>query len=241
MSGGGGGGTSTTTQSIPAELKPLASAYTSKAINLGEQGFNPYTSDRFAGLNPDQLSAINAIRNRAISGSATMNNAESALNANIAGGPNPYLDSMVNQAQGSVMRNYQNTAIPQLLGGSMASGSFGNTGITAAGRESENDLQQNLGNIATQMYGGAYDSDKARQMQAIGMAPMFGNAAYSDASQLMNAGQIMQDQSQRGMDFDYEQFLNEQNLPYKQLAAMSGVFGSNLGSSSTTQQSGGGK
>lgn len=245
MSGGGGGGdqTSTTTQSIPEELKPLATAYTSKAIGLGGQGFNPYQGTRYADLNPTQGAGIQATLNRALGGSPIMNQAESALGANIAGGPNPYLDSMVNQAQGSVMRNYQNTAIPQLLGGSMSSGSFGNTGITGAARESQNDLQQNLGNIATQMYGGAYDTDKARQMQAIGMAPTFGNQAYQDAGQIMNVGQIQQDQAQKPLDFNYQQYQDQQNLPYKQLAAMSGVFGSGLGGSSQTQTtgSGGGK
>jgi len=93
------------------------------------------------------------------------------------------------------------------------------------------------------MYGGAYDADRARQMQGIGMAQQFGNQAYTDAAQLMKAGDVMQDQNQQQRDFNYQTYQDQQNLPYKQLGAMSGVFGSNLGSSSSTQssQSGGGK
>ena len=94
--------------------------------------------------------------------------------------------------------------------------------------------------MATDMYGGAYAQDQANRMQAIGMAPTYGNAAYQDAGQLMNVGQMYQDQSQQGLDFNYQQYQDEENDPYKKLAAMSGVFGSNLGASSTTQQSGGG-
>ena len=37
-SGGGGGGSSVTRQEIPAELKPLATEYTNKAIGLSNQG-----------------------------------------------------------------------------------------------------------------------------------------------------------------------------------------------------------
>ena len=242
MSGGSGGGnqTSTTVQSIPAELKPLATAYTNKAINLGGQSYNPFQGQRYANLNPTQNLGIQSTINRAVGGSRTIDNAERALNENITGGPNPYLDSIVNQAQGSVVRNYQNNAIPQLLGSSMSSGSFGNSGVTAAARESGNDLQENLGDIATQIYGGAYETDKARQLQSIGQAQSFGNQAYTDAGQITNAGQILQDQAQRPLDFNFQQYQDREGLPYRQLAAMSGVFGSNLGSSSQTNTTGGG-
>lgn len=78
------------------------------------------------------------------------------------------------------------------------------------------------------------------RMQAIGMAPTFGNAAYSDASQLLSAGGIQQQQNQNNLDFAYQQFQNRQDYPFKQLQATGGVVGSNLGSK-TTSSGGGGK
>jgi len=226
VSGGGGGGSSTTTQSIPSELKPLATAYTDKAIGLGSQPFQPYGGQRFADLNDTQTQGLDMVRNRAVNGSATMNNAEGALNQIIGGQSNPYLDAMVNKAQGNVLGN-ANAAAGR-------SGSFGNSGIAEA-------AARQMGDVATSMYGGAYEADAGRRMQALGMAPTFGNAAYQDAGQLLNAGQVQQDQDQQGLDFGYQQFQEAQNKPYKDLAAMSGVFGSNLGSTSTTQQDSGGK
>jgi len=224
---GGGGGTSTTQQEIPAELKPLASAYTSKAIDLGNQGYQPFTGQRYADMNSIQGAGVGSIVNRAMNGSQTMNNAENALNQTIAGGnTNPYLDSMVKKAQDATSSN----ALTSMVN----NGSFGNSGLLSQ-------YGSKMGEIASSMYGNAYEADRGRQMQAIGMAPQFGNQAYQDASQLMNAGQFMQDQDQQKKDFGFQQYQDEQNLPYKQLAAMSGVFGSNLGGSSTTQQSGGGK
>lgn len=227
MSGGGGGGSSTTTQNIPEELKPLAAKYASDAINLSNTGYTPFQGQRFADLNSTQQQGLNAITQRATQGSATVNNAEQALNQNITGGQtNPYLDSMVGRAQDSV-RSQFNT-------GAVNSGSFGNSGL-------QEQFQKGLGDVASQMYGQAYETDKARQMQSIGMAQQFGNQAYTDAGQLLNAGQMQQDQAQQGMDFNFQQFQEQQNDPYKKLAAMSGVFGSFPGQSSTTTQSGGGK
>jgi hypothetical protein len=223
--GGGGGGQSTTTQSIPEELKPLADAYVGKAINLGNTGFTPYTGQRYADLNPTQAQGIDAITQRATQGSQTVNNAEGQLNQIIAGGnTNPFLDQMVGRAQDSVRSGFNTAAVN--------SGSFGNAGLTEQ-------FGKQLGDVATQMYGQAYETDRGRQMQGIGMAQQFGNQAYQDAGQLLNAGQIQQDQQQQGLDFNYQQFQDQQNLPYRQLAAMAGPFGSNLGSSTT--QSGGGK
>jgi hypothetical protein len=225
--GGGGGGSSTTVQNIPEELKPLATRYAQDAIALSDRGFTPYSGTRFADLNQTQEQGLQAIQNRALNGSQTVNMAEQQLQNNIQGGQtNPYLDAMVGRAQDSV-RSQFNT-------GAVNSGSFGNSGL-------QEQFAKQLGDVAGNMYGNAYETDRNRQMQSIGMAQQFGNQAYQDAAQLMNAGQVRQDQAQQGLDFNYQQFQDQQNLPYRNLAAMSGVFGSFPGQSSTTTQSSGGK
>lgn len=221
MGGGGGGGeASTTTQNIPEELKPLAAKYSQDAINLSNTAYTPFQGQRFADLNSTQQQGIDAITQRATQGSATVNNAEQALNQNITGGQtNPYLDQMVGKAQDSV-RSQFNT-------GAVNSGSFGNSGL-------QEQFAGQLGDVASSMYGNAYETDKQRQMQSIGMAQQFGNQAYTDAGQLLNAGQLQQDQAQQQADFGYQQFQDQQNDPYRKLAAMGGVFQSAPGQSSTT-------
>lgn len=226
MSGGGGGGTSTTVQSIPAELKPLATAYTNKAIDLSNQPWTPYTDQRYADLNNTQNAGIGMIQDRALNGSQTFDAADQNLQMMMQGGTNPYLDKAVQDAQRSVLSSAGTAGV--------RSGSFGNSGINEA-------AVKEMGNIANNMYSNNYQFDQGQRLSAIGMAPQFSNQAYQDASQLMNAGQIQQDQAQQGLDFAYEQFQGQQNKPYQDLAAMSGVFGSNLGGTSTTTQNGGGK
>jgi hypothetical protein len=223
---GGGGGSSTTTQQIPEELKPLASEYAKQAMELSQKPFEAYGGQRYSGIDPLQSQAVSQIQQRAMGGSPIFDTASQNLTSMMQGGTNPYLDASVQRAQDSVMSN-MNSQMAQ-------SGSFGNSGIQEATGKA-------LGDVAGQMYGSAYESDAGRRMQALGMTPQFANQAYTDAGQLMNAGQFLQDQAQQGADFGYQQFQEVQNLPYKNLAAMSGVFGSNLGGSSTTTQSGGGK
>ena len=88
------------------------------------------------------------------------------------------------------------------------------------------------------MYGSATTPNQANKLQAMNLAPTYGNAAYNDAAQLLNAGGISQAQAQKGLDFGYNQFVDQQNYPIKQLQAMSGVLGQTMGN--TTSSSGGG-
>lgn len=226
MSGGGGGGSSTTTTQIPDEMKPLANDFVRRATALSDTA-TPYTGQRFAGLTGAQEQGLGMIENRAMQGSQLQQGAESALGGFFNPQGNPYLDSMVNRAQGNVLGNANQAAA--------RSGSFGNSGIAEqAGKQ--------MGEIATSMYGNAYAGDRANALQAIGMAPGLSAAGYNDANQLLRAGQLRQDQAQQGMDFNFQQFQEQQNQPYKTLAAQAGVVGAQpFGSSSTSTQSGGGK
>ncbi|MBP9131032.1 MAG: hypothetical protein KBF50_12220 [Steroidobacteraceae bacterium] len=270
MSGGGGGQTSTTTQNIPDELKPLATAFTNKAIGVGETGYQPYSSPRFAGLTGVQNAGIGQTVNRALGGSDVIDAGSNYLTGQLGAEPmqatrneyagsNPYLQQQIDASLGDVTRNYNLAVRPQQVAANVGSGSFGNSGLAEMQGEQERQLAGELGRVSSGMRFQDYTqqqqlgenfasrNDAMQQAQAgqkLNAAQLglnYGNQAYTDAGQLMQAGQTLQDQQQQGLDFDYQQFLEQQNLPYKQLAAMSGVFGSNLGGSSTTTQTGGGK
>lgn len=232
MSGGGGGGTSTTVQNIPDELKPLASRYTTEATKLFDTPYTGYAGQRYAGMNPAQTTSLGMVANRALGGDQLMN-AGYGTTLNTVNGDylnpatNPYLANNVqtamNQAMGTMNSQFNRPG---------AYGSTAHQGVAA----------KELGNIAAQMYGQNYATERANQMNALGLAPTYGNAAYSDAAQLLNAGQVLQDEQQKGLDWQLQQFQEQQDYPYKNLAAAAGVFGTNLGGSSQTQStSGGGK
>ena len=138
------------------------------------------------------------------------------------------------------MDSYNMGEKPQMEAAMVGSGSFGNSGLEQMQQKSQSDLQDNLGNVATQMYGNAYNTNQANQLSALGMAQGYGNQAYTDAGQLLKAGDAYQDQAQNSADFGYEQWQQQQDDPYKKLQAMTGVM-SNTAGSTTTTSGGGGK
>ncbi|CAB4126140.1 hypothetical protein UFOVP73_59 [uncultured Caudovirales phage] len=268
--GKGGSQSSTTVQSIPTELKPLATAYANKAINLSNQGYQPFTGERYAGPTGAEDYGLNMVAERAMNGDPTVrsgaNFVQRQMNAGPAEatrnpylGPNPYLDQSVSRAQQSVVDQFNNMTKPQTESSMVNSGSFGNSGLSQTLQTQQVAAGKQLGDIASQMYGADYSNsqqlaegwaqrnDAARQNQtanglnAAQLGLQYGQQGYNDAQQLMNAGAYARNFDQQNRDFGYQQYQDQVNLPYKQLAAMSGVFGSNLGGTSTTTSSGGGK
>lgn len=237
---GGDGGSSTTSPQLAPELKPLANLYTQQATQVASTPWQAYTGQRTADLNSTQNSALDMISQRATNGSPVMDQANSTLTSTLQGGQtNPYLDSLVKKAQGSVVDTWNNMTKPALDTAQINSGSFGNSGLQQRQQIEQQKAGQQMSDIATQMYGNAYNTDRANQMQALSMAPTYGNQAYTDAGQLLNAGNVKQNNAQSGLDFAYQQFQDQQNDPYKKLQAIGGVLGQNMGSK--TEQTGGGK
>lgn len=224
---GGGGGTSTTHAELPPELRPLATAYANRAMQMSNTPFTPYGGQRFADFSTDQQAAMGIARDRALNGSPVQDQANQTLIQNLQGGQtNPFLDAMVKRAQDSLT--------PQQDMLRSRSGSFGNSGVEEANSKA-------MGDIATQMYGQAYEGDRQRQMQALQMAPTYSNQAYTDASQLFGMGQAQQNLGQQRADFAFQQFQDQQNQPYKNLQVLGAPFSMNLGGVTTTNSSGGGK
>lgn len=240
----GGGGTSTTNQEIPEELKPLATEYTKQAMALSNQPWQGYSGQRFADMNGLQGAGLGMAADRAMNGSAVMNagqqNVMDTLNGNYLNG-NPYLDQMFGNAANRITDAYSRGTAAQTDAAAARSRNYGGSAWQEQTQANQQGLGDSLSSLASNIYGQNYAQERQNQLSAWNAAPTYGNAAYQDASQLMNAGQMLQDQQQQGLDFGYEQFQDQQNLPYKNLAAMSGVFGTNLGGSSTTTTSGGGK
>lgn len=144
----GGGGSSTVKNNIPGELAPLARAYSDKALQIGNNPFQAYTGQRFAGLSQGQNQAGNFYQQQ------------------MGGGTNPYLDAMVGRAQGNLVDQYNNVLRPQQDALAARSGSFGNSGVDATINQQQKQLMDQLSGISTQMYGGQYNADQTRRFDA---------------------------------------------------------------------------
>lgn len=239
----GGGGSSTSNSSIqyPDEIKPLLSNVAQLSTDIYNKGWQGYDGQRYSELNDTQQQALQGMQERAGGGSELWKQAQSGLQQMLGDQQNPYLDQQVANAQKSVVDSYNLTAKPQMESAMVGSGSFGNSGLQQMQQQGQSQLQQNLGNVASEMYGNAYNTNQSNKLAALGMAQGFANQDYTDLNQMLNAGNAYQDQAQNNADFNYEQWQQQQDDPYKKLQAMTGVMSGTAGSSTTTKQSGGGK
>lgn len=162
---GGGGSSQQTVNNIPAELAPLAKAYAGQAMQLGNNPYQAYTGQRFAGMNDSQQQAGNFFQQ------------------GMSQGTNPYLDQMVGKAQRNTINNYNNVIRPGIDAMSARSGSFGNSGVAQTAQMQQDQLGSQLGDIATSMYGGQYNNDQAFRQQSANSFMNYGNLQQANAQQ----------------------------------------------------------
>lgn len=173
-----------------------------------------------------------AVANRAMEGSPVMSAANGQMQSTINGdyiNKNPYLSQNIADAQGDMTRAYNMTNKPAWDKAMQGSGSFGNSGVMEAAAYDRDNLQRNLGRVASDMRGQAYNTERGYQQQAMGMAPQFAQNDYMDSSALLNAG-AQQQTFNNGYQAQQNQFFQDaRNYPQQQL----NNYGQNLGFSNT--------
>lgn len=162
-------GTQTTTMAPPAWAVPSLQRGLNQSGTLLSQNLR----DPFA---QDTLDAYGMIRDRANAGSPLIGQAQASLGAMMDPQGNPYLDRMFNMAADRTAGRLQ-------------------TEFAGAGRDvsaSAPFRAQDLTDLATQIYGGAYNADQQRALSAASMAPGVAGADYNDAQALAAIGQAQQ-------------------------------------------------
>jgi hypothetical protein len=186
-------------------------------------------------------------------GSPVLNNAIGLANQTLQGAylnGNPYLDRMYQRGAEGMTSGYLTGAMPHLesrFGGAGRTGS--GAYMNALGR-SQDALSGGLGDMATSLYGGAYDTERDRQMQAMGMAPGLAKAELALPLAAMEAGiragGLEQSEGQRFIDAAMRRHQFEQMEPWTRLGMESNIIsqanpvisGSNFWQSGSASQSG---
>lgn len=226
----GGGQNTVTSQSVPSWLQPYLTSSLSSGQTL-EQGPGPqyYPGQQVAPLNSVQEQGINSIVGAASQPNATTG-AENANQFETSGAllnpnANPYLQGTFNQAASSV----QNQLSSEFAG---------------SGRDITGSLpiqSDEMNNLATQLYGGAYQQGVQTMTQASALAPSLDASTYQPGQQLLQTGAGLQGQTQNDINANMNQWNYNEQLPYNQLSWYSGLVGQNAApfssSSSATSQS----
>ena len=156
------------------------------------------------------------------------------------GKDNPYLQNVVDSAQGDLVRNYNLTAQPAFNAAMVKSGSFGNEGVQQMNENGQRNLQQSLGDVGSKLR----FNDYSQQQDMYKWDQDFGRTLYND-SFAQNQQNL---QTGIGLLGTMNQFNNQnlqngttiQNTPlnyYQQFANIANSIGQGYGNSTTTQGS----
>lgn len=230
------GGSDSTTSGPPDWAVPYFQNFMQRGQQVADMPYQGYGGQTVAQMNPYQTQALDATAQRAIYGSPVNNAASGELTKTLSGGylnNNPYMDALVNQAQGDVIRNYQDAILPSIDALDARSGSFGNSGVQNVLGQSRYQLGQTLGDISTNLRGADYAAERNRMQSAVGMAPTIANQDYVDANALLQAGGAYQGQEQRNLSDAYARFTEARDYPKQQLATLGSTLGLNYGTQTT--------
>jgi hypothetical protein len=222
-SGGGQPEKTTQTVELPEWARPYAKETLAKGAALTDINKNPYQQyggERIAGFQPLQQQAFKTV--------GGMDAGPAGFQAGIGQYMSPYMQNVVDiekreaGRQSGIMGTQQQAQATQ-------AGAFGGGRDAIMRAERERNLSQQMGDIQARGSQAAYDQAANQFRQGItqqsGLAQMQGQM-----------GAQQQQQAQRPLDMAYQDFLNQQNYPYKQLGFMSDMIrGLPLGQQSTSQ------
>ena len=255
--------TETVTSNIPDEVKKNYVNLVGEVDAFAKQPYQYYQGQRFADINPLEQQyyqgATNLGPSEQLVGATNMANQAGlgALNSGMFGQADadqymsPYIQNVLNVQKQAAMRDY-NRQIPGMQAAGARFGGLGGTRGALAQSEGMRNLQNSLQGIdatgmqnAWQQAQAQYNADQARRMQGIGLAnqsaSMMNQIGDSDFNQRMSAlntqrqaGADLYGRDQAQKDFDYQQFTEEQNLPYRQYGLRSDIYHGIPTSGSTT-------
>ena len=232
----------TTTSTVAPEIAPYLTYGLQQASNLyGGGGPQYYTGETFVAPSQTTQAGVQALETRALAGSPLTGLAQQQLQGTLGGaylGGNPFFQGAFAPAAQAAQTQFQDTlgniSSKASLAGRYGSGAMGNLQDRATGQ-----FAQSLTNTAGQLAYQNYEQERARQQQAIGLAPQMAATDYQDIQQLLQAGQLREGYQGQQLGADIARFNFLQNQPQQNLQNyMSLVYGNPLGRVGSTTASG---
>lgn len=243
------GNTTTTTKSDPWEGQQpfLKSGFSSIAqqFGLSPDGSGTvnanalpdyYPGQTIASNSPETNLALQARTGRALYGSPLTTAAQNQLTSTLNGdylNSNPYIDQTYNQAAGNVVNKYNEITNPGIDSAFTKGGRFGSGAYASARNQSDRTAAQELGNLATNIYGQNYANERQNQIQGQLYAPDLANQDYYDINQLSAVGDYNTNLSQAQIDADMARYNYNANKPLNALQQYQQMIQGNYGGTST--------
>lgn len=238
MSGGGGSNTNTVQNSDPwsGQQPYLRYGFEQAQQNL-ENPPQFYPGATYTPFSKQTEQAMQMAQNRAINGSPLESAMQGNLTSTLQGdflNSNPYLDKTFQSASRAVSDQFTDTVMPSLNASFGGAGGSGSGIHREMGLDAADTLGRNLNELATNIYGGNYQSERDRMMQANAYAPAAAGLDWQNIGQLGKVGGMVEGKSKEILDDDINRFNYYQNLPDDALARYSALIQGNYGGSTQT-------
>lgn len=235
------------------DMDPARSQGLFGSLGLAGSGGNP--ADAASNYANQTLSGNSDNPWGALLGSGAQGMMDTASGGSLNG--NQFLDGMYNAQAGKAVDEWQNTIMPGIASSFGQSGGAGTTMANEMAARSGGELSDTLGQMKSSIYGGNYQQERDRQVQAqsglsnLG-ANLYGtgvsertnlanNAAniragqYGDFDKMGEVGKQFEEQQGKEIQGDIDRWNFEQNAPYAALQDYMSMITGNYGSTSTTR------
>jgi hypothetical protein len=209
----------TTTSAEPSEfVKPYVTEAFGQAQDLFQSNApNYYPNQTYTDFAPQTETALQLAQLRALN-NPLLNSSQNEINSILQGDylsptTNPYSQALYNQMAGDVTAGVQSQF-----------SKAGRLGSAANQRV----LADELGNLANEVYGGQYDTERANMVNATAMAPQLAQADYQDIEALAGVGATREQMEMAKIQDAMARFDFEQQKPYYKLREYLGSIGANV-------------
>jgi hypothetical protein len=226
-------GSAPTTQATTSTIEPseFVKPYYEEALKGAQQLYQSdvpqyFPEATYVPFSGQTEAAMQLQEQRALAGSPLLGSSQQEIQNILSGqyldpSTNPYLQQTYQRAAGDVTS-------------SLAS-QFAKAGRYGSGAMTET-MGRSLGDIASQIYGGAYQQERARQLQAAQLAPQLAQQDYADISRLAQVGQSREGLQEAALADAMQRFQFEQQKPYTKLREYLASIGAPAGQQTVSMQ-----
>ena len=241
------GPSSSTVTTAPGALTPsgatsnlyqLAANRLETLYGKGEPGV--YGGARYVDPSMETTSALSAAYNRALfggSGSQLLKQAQTQQQKTLQGdylGMNPFFEGAFAAAKTPIEEAFQNQ-IANITSQASRAGRYGSGAAQQLQERAATGLARELSNIGGTLAFRGYESERARQEAAAGLAPTLSQADYADYEKALRIGQIKEGYQQAKNQAAMDLFKEKQAAPYTQLQTfLSGLSAIPTGQTTST-------
>lgn len=243
MSAGGGQSSNKASTSVPKfQKKYLEDLYQRGQTEVANNPMEMYGGPMVAAQDPATLGYYDRALDYSQNGNAALNEA-GGYNSDVLQGKylspesNPYLRGTYDQAARAVTENYRDSVLPAVTSRFARAGMAGGGGFIGARAQADQSLARSLGDVATNIYGGAYDAERGRMDSARSFAPTLADDEANRIGLAGDVGQQKQAYQQSLIDELISRFDFAQNEPAQRLSRYANLLGNPITLSNSSSKS----